>query len=84
MPPHALKPTEPEAPRGGSFPAMGMNDVRYLACPECGTWTTRTAEWLAEHSTMPCYQCGTPIEVRSEPQAELDPAQGAGGTQRIR
>jgi uncharacterized Zn finger protein len=53
---------------------MGMNDVRYLACPECGTWTTRTAEWLAEHPVVACYQCGTPIQ--SAP-ASAEPASGA-------
>jgi hypothetical protein len=64
---------------------MGMNDVRYLACPECGTWMTRTAEWLAGHSVVRCYQCGTPIASRgSAPQPELEPVLGAGGAERIR
>ena len=64
---------------------MGMNDVRYLACPECGTWTTRTAEWLAEHVVVPCYQCGTPIAARAlDAQPQFDAALGGGGAQRIR
>jgi hypothetical protein len=64
---------------------MGMNDIRYLACPECGTWTTRTAEWLAEHPHVPCYQCGTPIATgASEPQAQLEPVLGGGGVESVR
>jgi uncharacterized Zn finger protein len=64
---------------------MGMNDVRYLACPECGTWTTRTAEWLAEHPVVSCYQCGSEIRPGgSAAQAQLEPALVGGGAQGIR
>jgi hypothetical protein len=64
---------------------MGMNDIRYLACPECGTWTTRTAEWLAAHRQVPCYQCGTPIATgASERQPELEAALPGGGPEGVR
>jgi hypothetical protein len=64
---------------------MGMNDVRYLACPECGTWTTRTAEWLATHKVVACYQCGAPIDTASLAiETQLEPALGGGRPDRIR
>jgi uncharacterized Zn finger protein len=64
---------------------MGMNDVRYLACPECGTWTTRTAEWLAEHPVVACYQCGTSIEAGSlAVQCQPEPVLRTGGSHGIR
>jgi hypothetical protein len=37
------------------------NAKRYLECPECGTWTSRTEEFLARNEAFDCYQCGAPI-----------------------
>lgn len=34
---------------------------RYLECPECGTWTSRTEEFLATNEPVDCYQCGVPV-----------------------
>ena len=38
-------------------------DRLLLACPECGTVTSRTTEWLGSHETVPCYHCGAALSA---------------------
>jgi hypothetical protein len=38
-------------------------DTLLLACPECGTVTSRTIEWLGSHDTVPCYHCGAALSA---------------------
>ena len=40
---------------------MPEADTLLLSCPECGTVTSRTAEWLGSHDTVPCYHCGAAL-----------------------
>jgi uncharacterized Zn finger protein len=54
-------------------------DTLLLACPECGTVTSRTAEWLGSHETVPCYECGTPLPAAAATASQAAIVAGAAG-----
>jgi len=43
-----------------------------VPCPNCGTKTARTLEWLRSHSEFVCRQCGTIVDECDRVAAEHD------------